>query len=99
MTINFEKNGTSLTAKPEGRLDSANSPDFEQRLEPAMDGMTQVIIDLEKVEYVSSGGLRVLLGAQQEMEDRGGTMKVIHVNPQIMQIFDMVGFLDILTVE
>ena len=47
----------------------------------------------------ASGGLRVLLGAQQEMEDRGGAMKVIHVNPQIMQIFDMVGFLDILTVE
>ena len=99
MTINFEKNGTALTAKPEGRLDSANSPDFEQRLESEMKGIAEVIIDLEKVEYVSSGGLRVLLGAQQEMEDRGGTMKLIHVNPQIMQILDMVGFLDILTVE
>ncbi len=99
MTINFEKNGTTLTAKPEGRLDSANSPGFEERLEPEMAGMTQVIIDLEKVEYVSSGGLRVLLGVQQEMEDREGTMKVIHVNPQIMQIFDIVGFLDFITVE
>ena len=99
MTISFEKNGTILTAKPEGRLDSANSPGFEQRLETEMAGMTEVIIDLEKVEYVSSGGLRVLLGAQQEMEDRGGAMKVIHVNQQIMQILDMVGFLDILTVE
>ena len=59
----------------------------------------QVVIDLEKVDYVSSGGLRVLLGTQQEMDDRGGTMKVIHVNPQIMKIFDMVGFLDVLTVE
>ena len=58
-----------------------------------------MIIDLEKVDYVSSGGLRVLLGTQQEMDDRGGTMKVIHVNPQIMKIFDMVGFLDVLTVE
>ena len=99
MTINFEKNGTTLTVKPEGRLDSANSPDFEQRLEQEMDGITQLIIDLEMVEYVSSGGLRVLLGAQQEMEDRGGAMKVIHVNSHIMQIFDMVGFLDIITVE
>ena len=99
MTVNFEKNGTTLIARPEGRLDSANSPGFEERLETEMAGMTEVIIDLEKVEYVSSGGLRVLLSTQEEMEDRGGTMKVIHVNPQIMQIFDMVGFLDELTVE
>ena len=98
MTINFEKNGTTLTAKPEGRLDSVTSPEFGQCLEPEMNGMTEVIIDLEKVEYVSSGGLRVLLTVQQEMEDREGTMKVIHVNPQIMQIFDMVGFLVVFTV-
>ena len=99
MTVTFEKNGTTLTAKPEGRLDSVSSPEFEQRLEPEMNGVAEVIIDLEKVDYVSSGGLRVLLGTQQEMDDRGGTMKVIHVNPQIMKIFDMVGFLDVLTVE
>ena len=100
MIVNFEKEGTTLTAKPEGRLDSVNSPGFEQRLEQEMDSsVTEVIIDLEKVEYVSSGGLRVLLGTQQEMEDRDGTMKVIHVSDPIMKIFDIVGFLEILTVE
>ena len=61
--------------------------------------MTEIIIDVERVEYISSGGLRVLLAAEQEMEDRDGQMKVIHVNEHIMKILDITGFLDIITVE
>ena len=66
---------------------------------PEMEGMTEIIIDMERVEYISSGGLRVLLAAEQEMEDRDGQMKVIHVNEHIMKILDITGFLDIITVE
>ena len=99
MIVNFEKNGTVLTAMPEGRLDSVDSPEFGKRLEQELDGITEVIIDLEKVDYVSSGGLRVLLKTQQEMETRGGTVKAIHVSAPIMMVFELVGFLELLTVE
>ena len=99
MNIEFIKNGTTLTVKPEGRLDTATSPELEKRMAPEMEGMTEIIIDLERVEYISSGGLRVLLAAEQEMEDRDGQMKVIHVNEHIMEILDITGFLDIITVE
>lgn len=99
MNIEFIKNGTTLTVKPEGRLDTATSPELEKRMAPKMEGMTEIIIDMERVEYISSGGLRVLLAAEQEMEERDGQMKVIHVNEHIMKIFDMTGFLDIITVE
>ena len=99
MNIEFIKNGTTLTVKPEGRLDTATSPELEKRMAPEMEGMAEIIIDMERVVYISSGGLRVLLAAEQEMEDRDGQMKVIHVNEHIMKIFDMTGFLDIITVE
>jgi len=99
MTCHFEKNGTSLTARPEGRLDTATTPVFEQQLETEMEGMTDIIIDFEKIEYVSSGGLRVLLNTEQEMEECGGSLKVIHVNDAVMEILRLVGFTDILTIE
>lgn len=99
MNTHFEKNGTTLTVKPEGRMDTRNSPVFERLIQPEIAGMTEVIMDFEKVEYISSGGLRVLLSLEQEMEDRGGKVRVIHVNDYIMEIFELTGFLDILTVE
>ena len=99
MNIEFIKNGTTLTVKPKGRLDTVTSPELEKRMAPEMEGMTEIIIDMERVEYISSGGLRVLLAAEQEMEDRDGQMKVIHVNEHIMKILDITGFLDIITVE
>ena len=99
MNIEFITNGTTLTVKPEGRLDTATSPELEKRMAPEMEGMTEIIIDMERVEYISSSGLRVLLVAEQEMQDRDGQMKVIHVNEHIMKILDITGFLDIITVE
>lgn len=99
MNIDFLKDGTTLTVKPVGRLDTATSPELERRMQPEMQGMTNIIMDLEKVDYISSGGLRVLLAVEQEMEETDGSMKVIHVNPHIMEIFEITGFLDLLTIE
>ena len=95
----FEKNGSLLTVKPEGRLDTAASLTLNEELEAQLDGVTEIIMDFEKVEYISSSGLRVLLTAEQKMEDCGGKMKLIHVNEYIIAIFDLVGFMDVITVE
>ena len=99
MTVTFQKEGGVLLVLPVGRLDSVHSPVFERQLEPEMDGITHLTIDFEKVEYISSGGLRVLLEVQREMEDRAGTFRLIHVSGPIMEILNMVGFLDFITVE
>ena len=94
----FEKNGTLLTVKPEGRVDTATAPALETEMAAYLDGVTNVVMDFRKVEYISSGGLRVLLTTQQALEDLGGGVKVIHVNDYILSVLDMVGFTDVLEV-
>ncbi len=95
----FEKKGALLTIRPEGRLDTAASLDLNEELAAQLDGVTEIIMDFEKVEYIASSGLRVLLTAEQKMEECGGKMKLIHVNEYIIAIFDLVGFMDVITVE
>ena len=96
----FEKQGSRLTVKPEGRLDTATSPILESEMQPYLeDGVQDVIMDFTKVEYISSGGLRLMLTTDQQLESRGGSMKIIHVNENILEIFSLVGFTDIITVE
>ena len=99
MKIEILKDGTTLTVIPEGRMDTVTSPEVNIRIRAEADGVTDLILDLEHVEYVSSGGLRVILTWHQEMEDRGGSMKVLHVNEYIKEVFDLTGFIDILTIE
>ncbi len=82
----------------EGRLDTVTSPSLEAELKDALEGVSELTLDLEKLEYISSAGLRVLLAAQKEMNKRG-TMKVTHAGETIMEIFEVTGFLDILTIE
>ena len=94
----FEKNGSVLTVRPEGRLDTAASPVLERELQQRLDGVTEVVMDFAKVEYISSGGLRVLLAAEQLLEEKGGGLRVIHVNENILEIFELVGFMDVVTV-
>ena len=98
--LNVEKavNGTHAVFKLEGRLDTTTSPVLEVELKSSLDGVTELIMDFEKLEYISSAGLRVLLSAQKTMNNQG-SMKVIHVNETIMEIFEVTGFSDILTVE
>ena len=98
-TTVFEKNGSLLTVKPEGRLDTATSPAFERELRQYLDGIQDIVLDFSKVEYISSGGLRVLLAIEQLMENQDGTLKLIHVNEHIIEIFELVGFMDVVTVE
>lgn len=99
MTVQFEHKGSTLTVKPEGRMDTATSPELAQQLQPEMEGVTDLIMDLEKIDYLSSGGLRLLLTTEQTLEDRGGAMKLIHVNEYIMEIFEMTGFTEMITIE
>ena len=82
----------------EGRLDTVTSPSLEAELKNALDGVNELTLDFEKLEYVSSAGLRVLLAAQKEMS-RKGVMKLTHVGETIMEIFEVTGFSDILTIE
>ena len=98
MTINKTLNGTELTIALEGRLDTATAPDLEKELQESLDGVTALTLDFEKLEYISSAGLRVLLAAQKTM-NKQGSMKLIHVGEVIMEIFEVTGFSDILTIE
>ena len=98
MTIKKAKNGTVLTVSPIGRLDTTTAPELDAELKSSLGGITELILDFAELEYISSAGLRVLLSAQKVMNAQG-SMKVIHVNDIISEVFDVTGFCDILTVE
>ena len=98
MNIERKEDGSALYLAPEGRLDTTTAPELEQVLRSALDGVTELTLDFQKLSYISSAGLRVLLSTQKTM-NRQGTMKLIHVNETIMEIFDVTGFVDILTIE
>ena len=98
MNINTKQDGGKLTIALEGRLDTSSAPQLEGMLKEALRGVTDLGMDFADLAYISSAGLRVLLSAQKRMAKQGG-MKVIHVNEIIMEIFDVTGFVDILTIE
>ena len=94
----MQQDGTKLLITPEGRLDTATAPEFRDEVMPHMEGITDVVIDFAKVDYVSSAGLRVLLSAHKQMSQKGG-MKVTHLNEIVQEVFNVTGFSDILTIE
>ena len=98
MTITKTQEGGRLDLALEGRLDTATAPQLEQTLKELLPDVTELTLDFSKLEYLSSAGLRVLLGAQKAM-NRQGTMTLRHVNETIMDIFEVTGFADILTIE
>ena len=98
MTINKNLNGNKLTVALEGRLDTTTAPELETELKQSLGGVTELIMDFEKLDYISSAGLRVLLSAQKIMTKQG-SMKIIHANEMIMEVFEVTGFIDILTIE
>ena len=97
--LNIEKNATEteLIVTLAGRLDTTTAPELEKELKASLDGVTTLIIDMTELDYISSAGLRVLLSAQKIM-NRQGEMKVTNVGEPIMEIFEVTGFSDILTI-
>ena len=98
MTINKTLNGSALVVSLTGRLDTTTAPDLEAELKASMNGITELTMDFEGLDYISSAGLRVLLFAQKTMAKQG-SMKIIHANEMIMEVFEVTGFVDILTIE
>ena len=82
----------------EGRLDTTTAPQLEEELKASLEGVKELNFDFEKLEYISSAGLRVLLSAQKTMNGQGA-MKIKNVIPEIMEVFEITGFTDILTIE
>lgn len=98
MNIVKTSEGTKLTFAVEGRLDTTTAPQLEGEVKGALTGVTELVLDFSQLEYLSSVGLRVILAAQKIM-NRQGRMVVRHVNETIMEVFEVTGFCDILTIE
>ena len=98
--LNMDKRqeAEKLCVTLEGRLDTTTAPNLEKLLQESLPGVTELVLDFEKLDYISSAGLRVLLAAQKIMAKQGG-MKLLHVNESIMEILEVTGFVDILTIE
>ena len=82
----------------EGRLDTTTAPELEQELKDSLEGVTELVLDLGKLDYISSSGLRVLLTTRKIMQSQG-EMKVTNVTETVMDVFEVTGFTDILTIE
>ena len=98
MNIVQKREGDALTIALEGYLDTTTAPELEAVLETALEGVKDLTFDFEKLEYISSSGLRLLLFSQKAMNVQG-KMKVVHVNDTIQEIFEVTGFCDVLTIE
>ena len=98
MTIKKKLNGTELTVVLSGRLDTTTAPTLEASLKESFDGVEKLVLDFAELEYLSSAGLRVLLTAQKVM-NKQGEMIIKSVNETINEIFEVTGFIDILTIE
>ena len=98
MNIQQIRNGNELVLALEGRLDTVTAPELEAALKDALEGVEELILDFENLDYTSSAGLRVLLVAQKTMSQQG-SMKIRNVNEIIREVFDVTGFSDFLTIE
>lgn len=98
MIINKTLEQTKLCLAPVGRLDTTTASEFEKELETSLTGVTELVLDLKELSYISSAGLRVILKAQKQMNAQG-SMKVTGANEMIMEVFEITGFSDILSFE
>ena len=98
MTIQKKCEGNKVEIALEGRLDTMTSPELEAELKETLPGAESLVLDFSKLDYISSAGLRVLLSAHKVMAQKGG-MKVIRANEIVMEVFEVTGFADILTIE
>ena len=98
MTIEIKKNAEDAIIEVAGRLDTITAPALDKTINEDIEEIKNLILDLKGVEYISSAGLRVILGAQKKMQ-KIGSMKVVNVCEEVMEIFEMTGFADILVIE
>ena len=98
MEIKTTRNDSELTVALSGRLDTLTSPDLEDKLDEELEGVERLIFDLGELEYISSAGLRVLLGAYKMMEEYNG-MLIRNVTEPVMDVFEVTGFSDVLDIE
>ena len=98
MQININKEIEKLTVAPEGRIDTVTALEFEQKIVENLNGVSDLVLDMTNVKYVSSAGLRVILKVQKVMIKQGN-MKLIGVNKSVMEVFEVTGFLKILKIE
>ncbi|MBP5253210.1 MAG: STAS domain-containing protein [Lachnospiraceae bacterium] len=98
MTIDKNLDGTKLEIALEGRLDTMTAPQLEEEVKNNIEGIKELIFDLKNLAYVSSAGLRVLLSAQKIM-NKQGSMTIRNANEEVMEIFEVTGFIDILNIE
>ena len=100
LNIDLKENNKELLVILEGRLDTASAPEADALLQKSLPGAEALTIDMEKLEYISSAGLRVLLSAEKTLQKQGGRkLKLIHVNEIVMEIFEITGFSAILDIE
>ena len=98
MTIEIKRNADETIIKLVGRLDTTTAPAFDKTINEDIAGTKNLVLDVKELEYISSAGLRVLLGAQKKMQ-KIGSMKVTNVREEVMEVFEMTGFADILVIE
>ena len=98
MTIDKQINGSELTLTLNGRLDTTTAPELEAVIKDSIAGITNIVMDFAELEYLSSAGLRVILSAQKTM-NKQGEMVIRNVNETINEVFEITGFIDILTIE
>ena len=98
MKVTLDKNGSTMKVSVSGRLDTTTAPELEKALGSQLEGIESLTLDFTELAYISSAGLRVLLALQKTM-NRQGQMVVTHVNDNIMEVFDVTGFVDMLTIR
>ena len=98
MIIDIKKDGAKMTVSLSGRLDTTTAPKLESELRSSLDNVSDLVFDMDKLEYISSAGLRVLLASQKIMNDNG-EMKLINVHEAVFEVFEVTGFSEILTIE
>lgn len=99
MQINKKRDGTIETFLLEGRLDTVTTPELQAVMEGGFDGLTELVFELSRLEYVSSAGLRLILNVHKKMAGQGGRLVLRNVAPGVMDVFEMTGFADFLNIE
>ena len=99
LIVNKNEEGSKLTLSLEGRLDMLTTDILENALDGALDQVEELVMDLKDLEYISSAGLRIFLKAEQAVEQKNGTMKIINLSDDVHEIFEITGFADVFTIE